>query len=75
MLFLCEVLQERCEQLFRVADLFGVFADDPNERCLGFWFIQILKVSAESRDDALVVGRVFSEDVLKKAEGQPLVPP
>ena len=63
--FLRERLHEYREQLSSVVHLGRVLADDPDERSLRFWLIELIQVSAECWDDTLVCRRVLPEDVLE----------
>jgi hypothetical protein len=61
---LLERFQECPKQLIGIINLLGVLSDNPNQGGLCLWFIQLLQVRTQSRNDALVVMGVSSEDIL-----------
>ena len=58
-------VEERADEIGRVADLVGVLAEDPDERRLGLGLVELVERRAQGRDDALVAMRVPAEDVLR----------
>ena len=60
-----EGVDEYAKEFVGVVDLARVLADDPDERSLRFWLIELIQVSAECWDDTLVCRRVLPEDVLE----------
>lgn len=58
-------VEERADEIGRVADLVGVLAEDPDKRRLGLGLVELVERRAQGRDDALVAMRVPAEDVLR----------
>lgn len=63
--FLLETVEEDCQKLIRILNLFSVLPNDPDQRCFGVGLIQFVKVRTQDRDDGFVAVRVFSENILE----------
>ena len=47
-----------------IIDPVGELTNDPDHRCLRFWFIEKVQVFTERGDDSFVLARVSTENIL-----------
>jgi hypothetical protein len=65
---LFERFEEDVQQFVGILNLFRILANDPDQRRLCLWLVQLFQVAAECRDDSLVRVGIFPEDVLRWLE-------
>ena len=61
---LSETIDEKRKQIACIVNCTRIFADYPNQGCLGFWFVQLVQIGAKDGNDTFIGLRVFAENIL-----------